>query len=247
MDKGDAASVNPGRTSHLPGCVSTGGSAGRRKSSSLRWCAADQGRPVRERERSERSWAGAARLAQPDTITARVGADESSPADQADRVDHVTRTAHAAEPPASQAAARLSSQGPRPLGPVRRSAVLAAAARDSLAAAIAQADTARAGARLAWTWIRSAYAQLKPESHERLADWTARCVQQLGDLVFAVEDQEAAWHAWDVEQRFAGLGRLYRDQRFDALVSCPRCHRVSTVTGSTVCKQCSATDRLVRT
>ena len=90
-------------------------------------------------------------------------------------------------------------------------------------------------------------AQLKPEPHERLADWTARCVQQLGDLVFAVEDQEAAWHAWNVEQRFAGLGRLYRDQRFDALVSCPRCHRVSTVTGSTVCKQCSATDRLVRT
>jgi hypothetical protein len=158
----------------------------------------------------------------------------------------VTRAANAAEPPARQAA-RPPSQGPRPLGRVRRSAVLAAAARDSLAAAIAQADTAWAGARLAWTWIRLAYAQLRPEPHERLADWTARCVQQLGDLVFAVEDQEAAWHAWDVEHRYAGLGRLYRDQRFDALVSCPRCHRVSTDAGRTVCKQCSAADRLVRT
>src|SRR6201996_4636996 len=36
MDKGDAASVNAGRPSRLPGCVSTGERAGRRKSSSLR-------------------------------------------------------------------------------------------------------------------------------------------------------------------------------------------------------------------
>jgi hypothetical protein len=123
----------------------------------------------------------------------------------------------------------------------------AAAARDSLARTIAQADTVWARARLAWAWIRLAYVHLKPERHERLADWTARCVQQLGDLVFAVKDAEAAWHAWEVEPRYAGLGRLYRDQRFDGLVSCPRCHRVSTVAGSAVCKQCSAADRLVRT
>ena len=70
--------MNPGRTSHLPGCVSTCGSAGRRKSSSLRWCAADQGRPVRER--SERKLGLARpRLAQPDTITARVGAMNPAP------------------------------------------------------------------------------------------------------------------------------------------------------------------------
>jgi hypothetical protein len=92
-----------------------------------------------------------------------------------------------------------------------------------------------------------AYAQLRPEPDERLTDWMARCVRQLGGLVFASEDQEAAWHAWDVEQRCAGLGRLYRDQRFDALVSCPRCHCVSTAAGRTVCQQCSAADRLVRT
>jgi hypothetical protein len=73
-----------------------------------------------------------------------------------------------------------------------------------------------------------------------------RALTQVGYRVFALEDAEAAWHAWDVEPRYAGLGRLYRDQRFDALVDCPRCHRVSTVAGSSVCKQCSAADRLVR-
>jgi hypothetical protein len=191
----------------------------------------------------ERSWADATTPAQPDPVTARARADESSTADQ---VSTVTHTVNAAEPPAQTVRLPGPQPQPQPPGPVRRSAVLAAAARDSLARTIAQADTAWARAQLAWAWIRLAYAQLKPEPHERLADWTARCVQQLGDVVFATEDQEAAWHAWNVEPRYAGLGRLYRDQRFDALVACPRCHRVSTVTGRTVCQQCSTAERLVR-
>ena len=110
----------------------------------------------------------------------------------------------------------------------------------------ARIQLAWARTQLAWAWIRLACTRLKPEPHERLADWPARCVRQLGDVVFAGEDAEAAWHAWNVEPRYAGLGRLYRDQRFDALVACPRCHRISTVAGRTVCQQCSAADRLVR-
>jgi len=186
----------------------------------------------------ERSWASAATPAQPDSITARIRADDFGAADQ---ISNVTTTA---VPPASRAV-RPPSPEPRPLGPVRRSAVLATAVRDSLTRTIAQADTARARARLAWAWIRLAYAQLKPEPHERLAGWTARCVQQLGDVVFAVEDAEAAWRAWDVERRDAGLGRRYRDRRFQALVPCPRCHRVSTMAGGAVCQQCSAANRLI--
>ena len=85
----------------------------------------------------------------------------------------------------------------------------------------------------------------KDNTAARLTDWMARGLQQLGDLVFASKDQEAAWHAWDVERRCAGLGRLYRDPRFDALVSCPGCDRISTVADGTVCPQCSATDHLV--
>ena len=85
----------------------------------------------------------------------------------------------------------------------------------------------------------------KDNTAARLTDWIARCLALVGDLVFASKDQEAAWHAWDVERRYAGLSRIYRDPRFDALVSCPRCHSISTVADGTVCQQCSATDRLV--
>jgi hypothetical protein len=161
---------------------------------------------------------------------------------------------------------------PQP-GQAGRPEDLATAARDHLARAIAQTDQVRArvrsvraavrsararvrsahagvrstegGVRLAGAWIRLACTQLKPGPDERLTGWMARCVQQLGDLMFASEDQEATWHAWDVERRDAGLGRRYRDRRFQALVPCPRCHRVSTVADGAVCKQCTAADRLI--
>src|ERR1700742_3689114 len=129
MDKGDAASVNAGRPSHLPGCVSTGGRTGRRTSSSLRWCAADQGRPVRER-----SWASAAAPAPPDPSTTVAPPDPSTtvappdpgttvgppapgpagphpdqtpppiPADQSSPVDRVSNVAATAASPAHRAA-----------------------------------------------------------------------------------------------------------------------------------------------
>ena len=259
IDKGDAASVNPNRTSHLPGCVSEGGSAGRRNPSSVRWCTADQGRAVRER-----SWASAATPVQSDTITAPAGADGP---DAAGPGDNPARDDDTATTPAGQGRPPL---GPvkvkRPTGPVGRSEDLATAVRDRLARVIAQVHRARArvrsahaavrstqagvrsaeaGVRLAGAWIRLACTQLKPERDERLTDWIARCIRQLGDLVFAREDQEATWHAWDVERRDAGLGRRYRDRRFQALVPCPRCHRVSTVADGADCPQCSAADRLI--
>jgi uncharacterized paraquat-inducible protein A len=167
---------------------------------------------------------------------------------------------------AEDTASALTSQVPPPFGPVEhqggqagRSGDLATAVRDRLARAVAQPHQVRARIRSVQAWVRSAHArvrlaaawirlacnQLRPEPDERLTDWVARCVQQLGDLVFAREDQEASWHAWDVERRDAGLGRRYRDQRFQALVPCPRCHRVSTVADGAVCPQCSAADRLI--
>jgi hypothetical protein len=154
----------------------------------------------------------------------------------------------------------------RQTGPAGRSEDLVIAVRDRLARAIAQTHQVRArvrsvqaavrsaraavrpaaaSVRLAGAWIRLACAQLKPGPGERLTEWMARCVEQLGDLVFASKDQEAGWHAWDVERRDAGLGRRYRDRRFQALVPCPRCHRVSTAANGGVCTQCSAADRLI--
>jgi hypothetical protein len=40
---------------------------------------------------------------------------------------------------------------------------------------------------------------------------------QTGELMFARSDQEARWRAWDIQVRQAGLGRQYRDRRFNTL------------------------------
>ena len=113
------------------------------------------------------------------------------------------------------------------------------AVRNGLGQALARAD-------VTWAQFRSAYAQLAAEPDEPAAHWMGHCLTQVGNLLFAGKDEEASWHAWSVERRDAGLGRAYRDPRFDTLASCPRCHRVSTAADGTACKQCSAAERLVR-
>jgi hypothetical protein len=75
--------------------------------------------------------------------------------------------------------------------------------------------------------------------------WVSGYLAQAGDMVFARTDAEASWHAWDMERRHAGLGRCYRDPRFDTLVSCLRCHDISTTTGRPVCGPCSAAEHLI--
>jgi hypothetical protein len=131
-----------------------------------------------------------------------------------------------------------STAAPRP-GPVRWPADLAVAIRSGLDQVLARAD-------VTWVQIRSAYAQLAAEPDEPPANWMGHCLTRVGNLLFAGKDQEAGWHAWSVERRGAGLGRAYRDPRFDTLASCPRGHRVSTVADGTACQQCSAAERLVR-
>jgi hypothetical protein len=103
-----------------------------------------------------------------------------------------------------------------------------------------------ARAEVTWARIRSAYALLAAEPEEPPASWMCHYLTHAGNLLFAGKDREAGWHAWDVERRDAGLGRAYRDPRFDTLASCPRCHSVSTTADGTVCRQCSAADRLIR-
>lgn len=113
------------------------------------------------------------------------------------------------------------------------------------ATCFAQAGAAWARARLAGAWVRQDRARLLAGPDERLTGWMSVCLAIAGDLVFASKDTEASWHAWDMERRHAGLGRAYRDPRFDTLVSCPRCHNVSTVADGSACRQCSAAERLV--
>jgi hypothetical protein len=48
-------------------------------------------------------------------------------------------------------------------------------------------------------------------------DWLAYLLRRLGDRRFAVTDTEAGWWGWQITKTVSGLGRRYRDTRFDAL------------------------------
>ena len=175
-------------------------------------------------------WCAAAHgLSRPDTVMLRISVSGSGTAGRAD---------HAGGPDHGSANGPGRTAAPRP-GPVRWPTDLAMVVRSGLDQVLARAD-------VTWAQIRSACARLAAEPDELPANWMGHCLTRVGNLLFAGKDQEASWHAWTVERRGAGLGRAYRDPRFDTLTSCPRCHRVSTVADGTGCNQCSAAERLVR-
>ena len=53
--------------------------------------------------------------------------------------------------------------------------------------------------------------------------WLAAIPRRLGDLLFAMNDTEAYWRDWQITRTQGGLGRSYRDPRFDTLAECPKC------------------------
>ena len=46
-------------------------------------------------------------------------------------------------------------------------------------------------------------------------DWLAYRLRRWGDRWFAMNDTEAYWRGWQITRTHAGLGRRYRDIRFD--------------------------------
>jgi hypothetical protein len=54
-------------------------------------------------------------------------------------------------------------------------------------------------------------------------DWLADLPRRLGDRWFAMNDAEAEWRGWQMTRTHAGLGRRYRDPRFDMLAACVHC------------------------
>ena len=54
-------------------------------------------------------------------------------------------------------------------------------------------------------------------------DWLAYFPRRWGDRQFAVNDAEAYWWGWQITKTLGGLGRRYRDIRFDTLAACARC------------------------
>jgi len=57
------------------------------------------------------------------------------------------------------------------------------------------------------------------------AAWLVGLPRRAGRRLFAVNDAEAGWHRWQVTETLGGLGRRYRDARFDALRTDPALRR----------------------
>jgi hypothetical protein len=56
-----------------------------------------------------------------------------------------------------------------------------------------------------------------------LLSWLAAIPRRLGDHLFFMNDAEAYWRGWQITKTHGGLGRRYRDLRFDTLAECPKC------------------------
>jgi hypothetical protein len=57
------------------------------------------------------------------------------------------------------------------------------------------------------------------------AAWLVGLPRRAGRRVFAMNDAEAGWRGWLVTETFGGLGRRYRDARFEALRADPTLRR----------------------
>jgi hypothetical protein len=49
-----------------------------------------------------------------------------------------------------------------------------------------------------------------------LAAWFAGILCRAGERLFLSCDEEACWRGWEITPLYGGLGRSYRDPRFDA-------------------------------
>lgn len=84
-----------------------------------------------------------------------------------------------------------------------------------------------------------------PVAWTGLAAWLDRHRSELGRRLFADTDARARWQGWQVTAVQHGLGRQYRDPRFDSLIRCTSCGGRAE-TGGLHCAPCSGTGRRTR-
>ncbi len=81
-----------------------------------------------------------------------------------------------------------------------------------------------------------------------LLSWLAYIPRRLGDHVFTWNDTEAYWRGWQITKVHGGLGRRYRDLRFDTMAACPQCQGGGVDTTAehtgTPCVPCLGTGRV---
>jgi hypothetical protein len=81
------------------------------------------------------------------------------------------------------------------------------------------------------------------KARSRITRWLASLIAVAGGRLFGAGDAAAVQHGWQITVRRGGLGRGYRDPRFDALRACPRCHG-SGRADHEPCTACDGTGRV---
>lgn len=81
------------------------------------------------------------------------------------------------------------------------------------------------------------------KARTRFVRWLGRQLRTAGNRLFAAGDLAALYHGWQIVPRYGGLGRLYRDRRFDNLIRCPWCDGAG-VFGGAHCGSCGGTGRV---
>ena len=74
-------------------------------------------------------------------------------------------------------------------------------------------------------------------------DWLSYLLRRWGDRWFAMNDTEAYWRGWQITKTHAGLGRRYRDIRYDTLAACAQCAGAG-VRADAPCGPCLGTGRI---
>jgi hypothetical protein len=93
------------------------------------------------------------------------------------------------------------------------------------------------------------YDTTTPASDKKARDpttcWLARFMEAVGQHLFAAEDRAAIQYGWQITACHGGLGRRYRDARFDTLRVCPRCEGSGGIRPES-CAPCEGTGRVTR-
>jgi hypothetical protein len=76
--------------------------------------------------------------------------------------------------------------------------------------------------------------------------WLSKVIEAVGDRLFRFDDQRAIERNWQITKRHSGLGRSYRDLRFDTLYPCFQCGG-SGRTDREPCAECDGTGRVTWT
>jgi len=98
----------------------------------------------------------------------------------------------------------------------------------------------RAGRRPAATRVRDALGLAVGVA----LDWLAYLLRRSADRCFTMNDTEAYWRGWQITKTHGGLGRRYRDIRFDALAACAQCAGAG-IRADAPCAPCLGTGRII--